>query len=379
MGSRSGCIHTPSRASVPWRVRSEPHSVEASRSRRGRSSRPTREAKVCSAGPPGGAAAAYGLLEPGRGGHPLGGGLADDLVDPALHQREGDLEPRERGLLGGGGLQVEEPALEGLLHRRGVGRVDPAQLLLDRAGVDLDAARVVAHGPDQVLAQPRHVGEEALVGGLAQREVEQHVVVAHVEAVGERRHVARHERGRAGGAEGEPDVGRRQHLAGQPAERGADLAGDHRAGGLADHPEQRPGHRPRLLGQRVAERLGGLGGHGLDEHLPDVGGADDPLGARPRGGRGDAGGERRGRVEPVVGETYGVRDRGLLLVGDARVGRLGGLLAGHVDRDVPVDRAVVGLHQRLDLGEERGQVGHRRPGRRRADGPPKRALRSGRP
>ena len=32
-------------------------------------------------------------------------------------------------------------------------------------------------------------------------------------------------------------------------------------------------------------------------------------------------------------------------------------------RDVPVDGAVVGLHQRLDLGEERGEVGHpaRRP------------------
>ena len=52
VGSRCGDIHTPSRASVPCRVRSEPHRVEASRSRRGRSSRPTRVAKVCSAGPP---------------------------------------------------------------------------------------------------------------------------------------------------------------------------------------------------------------------------------------------------------------------------------------------------------------------------------------
>ena len=44
-------------------------------------------------GTAGGAAAAYGLLQLGGRGHPLGGGLTDDLVDPALDQREGDLEP----------------------------------------------------------------------------------------------------------------------------------------------------------------------------------------------------------------------------------------------------------------------------------------------
>ena len=88
-----------------------------------------------------GAAAAYGLLQLGGGRHPLLGGLADDLVDPALDEREGDLEPLEGGLLGGRLGQVEEPALHRLLHRRGVGRVDAAQLLLDAGRVDLDAAR----------------------------------------------------------------------------------------------------------------------------------------------------------------------------------------------------------------------------------------------
>ena len=52
VGSRSGCAQTVSRASCPWRERSAPHSAEASRSRRGRSSSPTSAAKVASAGPP---------------------------------------------------------------------------------------------------------------------------------------------------------------------------------------------------------------------------------------------------------------------------------------------------------------------------------------
>ena len=48
-----------------------------------------------------GAPAADRLLHLGRGGHPGGGGLADDLVDPPLDQSEGHLETLERGLLGG--------------------------------------------------------------------------------------------------------------------------------------------------------------------------------------------------------------------------------------------------------------------------------------
>ena len=98
VGSRWGLIQTPSRASAPCRVRSEPHSVEASRSRRGRSSRPTSDAKVCSAGPPEARrrrTASWSLV---GGRHPLVGRLADDLVDPALDQREGHLEPLQRRL-----------------------------------------------------------------------------------------------------------------------------------------------------------------------------------------------------------------------------------------------------------------------------------------
>ena len=52
MGSRSGCAHTASRASIPTAEVSRSHSAAASRILRGRNSSPSRVAKVCSAGPP---------------------------------------------------------------------------------------------------------------------------------------------------------------------------------------------------------------------------------------------------------------------------------------------------------------------------------------
>ena len=94
-----GAPRRASRASAPWRERSEPHSVEASRSRRGRSSRPTSAANVCSAGPPAARRRRTASCSLAAAGIRLGGGLADDLVDPALDQRERGLEPLERGLL----------------------------------------------------------------------------------------------------------------------------------------------------------------------------------------------------------------------------------------------------------------------------------------
>ena len=51
-GMRSGCDQTASRPSTPRSSSRARHSAAASRSRRGRSSSPTRAAKVCSAGPP---------------------------------------------------------------------------------------------------------------------------------------------------------------------------------------------------------------------------------------------------------------------------------------------------------------------------------------
>ena len=134
-----------------------------------------------------------------RGGrHPLGGGLADDLVDPALDEGQRGLEAFQRRLLLGGLLRLEQAALQGLLHRLQVGRVDLAHGLLDAGDVDGDAATEVLDRGDQVLAQPRDVGEQPLVGGLAQREVEQDVVLGDVEPLGERRDVVGDQRGLAG-------------------------------------------------------------------------------------------------------------------------------------------------------------------------------------
>ena len=141
--------------------------------------------------------------------------------------------------------------------------------------------------------------------------------------------------------------------------------------GLAEDAEDRAGLGLGLLGQRRAERADRLAGDRLDQHLPDVGGVDDPLGPAPRGRGGHAGGEAGGLVEPVVGEPDGVGDTAFccaeLGVGS---GCLGDGLAGQVERDVPVERPVVGLHHRLELAEELAEVGHALPPKNCSNGVP---------
>ena len=97
-------------------------------------------------------------------------------------------------------------------------------------------AGVVGDRADQVVAQPRHAGEEPLVGGLTQREVEQHVAVGHVEALGE---AARRWPAPARPCPGAPS-GRpmSEAVSTSPASAprpGADLLGEHRADRLAEH------------------------------------------------------------------------------------------------------------------------------------------------
>ena len=209
-----------------------------------------------------------------------------------------------------------------------------------------------------MLAQPRDVGEQPLVRGLAEREVEEYVVVGDVEAFGELLDVVRDQRGLAGRSERETDVARGEHLARESAQRGTDLAAEHGTAGLADHPDEGTGHRLGLLGHRVAHGTDDVLGHRLDQDPPHVGGLLDPLGAAPRGRRGDPGGEHGDVVEPVVGQPDRVGDLGLVVAVGARVGLLGGGLAGDVRGEGPVHRAVVRRHHRLHLAHQRRQVGH---------------------
>ena len=309
-------------------------------------------------GTTGGAATPDRLLHLRGSGHPLGRRLADHVVDPALDQGQRRLQPAQRGLLLGALLRLEQPALERLLDRLGVARVDRAHRLLDAGHVDRDAAAEVLDRGDQVLAQPRDVREQPLVGGLAEAQVEEDVVLGHVEPLGEGLDVVRHERGLAGRAERQPDVAGGEHLAGETAERGTDLAAEHRPAGLAEHPDERPGHRLGLLGHRVAHRGDHVLGDRLDQHPPDVGGLLDPLGPAPGGGGAHPGGEHGRVVEPVVGEAHRVGDGGLVVAVGAGVGLLGGGAARDVGREGPVHRPVVRLHHGLHLAHQGGEVGH---------------------
>ena len=206
------------------------------------------------------------------------------------------------------------------------------------------------------------MGEQPLVGGFAQGEVEQHVLLADVETDGEVLDVLQHERGLAGRAERKPDVGGAEHLAGQCPEPGADLGAEHRADGLAEHPHDRRGHRLRLAaGERVADAGHRRLGDRLDQPLPPVERPDEPLGAAPRGRGLHPGRELRGLVQPQVGEPDRVGDLLLLLLRGGRVLLLRHGAAGHVESGVPVQGAVVRLHHRLDLPEQRAEVGHAGP------------------
>ena len=88
-------------------------------------------------------------------------------------------------------------------------------------------ARVRLDGVEDVAAQPRHVAEEPLVGGLAQGHVQAHLVLGDLQALAVRGDVGRDERGGAGRAERQADVAGREHL-GRRASRARCRAGRRR-------------------------------------------------------------------------------------------------------------------------------------------------------
>jgi hypothetical protein len=94
------------------------------------------------------------------------------------------------------------------------------------------------------------VREQALVGGLPQREVEPHLVGRHLESGAERCDVGGQQRRAAGRSERQADVGGADHLDGKPADRLADLRAEHRAAHARHHLLQRAarsGQRLQLL------------------------------------------------------------------------------------------------------------------------------------
>ena len=92
-----------------------------------------------------------------------------------------------------------------------------------------------------MVTQPRHAGEEPLVGGFAQGQEEEHVVGGDVEALGEGLDVGGHQGGLAGLGQREADVGDGDDLAGEVTEAGAGLVRVQRAHRLADEADQRAG------------------------------------------------------------------------------------------------------------------------------------------
>ncbi len=236
-------------------------------------------------------------------------------------------------------------------------------------GVDGDAARVGRDRVDEVRAQPRHVREQPLVRGLAQREVQPHLVGRHLEARAELGDVRRQQRRRAARRQRQPDVGRADHLERQRADGLADLGAEHRAADAAHHLLQRAGQRGRLLrhrpelrhraalaGEHRAHRVDHLAGDRVDQLAPRRQRRLDPLGAAPGLDRRRAGRERAGLVQPELGETHRVEH--LLALGGGHrtvAGRRHGL-PGHVARQVPVDRAALVRQQLTEPGERRADV-----------------------
>ncbi len=131
VGSRSGCSHSASRASMPraaaHRLPQLPRLAQAAGAQLEADERGERALGRAA----GGAAPSHGLAQRVGRGQATGRRLGDDVVDPALDEREQGLEPRERGELLGGVVRHEDARGEDLLHGLGVRRVDVARGLLD--------------------------------------------------------------------------------------------------------------------------------------------------------------------------------------------------------------------------------------------------------
>ena len=164
------------------------------------------------------------------------------------------------------------------------------------------------------------MGEEPLVGGLAQGQVQPHLLLRDAQALAERRDVRRQQRGLAGRAERQADVGRADDLARQHAQRPGRSAcrtwrrpwsASCRAAGPPWPASPRAAHRPWRAPTRSAT------GSTSSFHTGRVASTHSArLQATARAG---AGRQRRRAVQPQVGQPHGLLDRGALGGADARV------------------------------------------------------------
>jgi len=122
---------------------------------------------------PGGAAAAHRFGERCTGGEPVAAGLRHHFVHPSFDARQQGFESGHSGLLFGCVLGREQTSGQHLLQRLGVGDVDATHRFGQALGVDAQVLRVLLYRSEHPGCQPRHVHEQPLMRGLAQRDVHQ--------------------------------------------------------------------------------------------------------------------------------------------------------------------------------------------------------------
>ena len=196
--------------------------------RRGRSSSPTSEPSACSAGPPTArrrrTASAMRSAEGRRDGRALG-----HDVDPALDRREEVLEPGQRGVLRLRPARQQRAALERAAQLLRLGGVEARGELLERVGVDVDAAREVGDLRDDVQPQPAGVAEQARVREFARRDVQRELVIGDLEVAAEVGEVLGQDRRVAVGHERDADIAAADDLLREVADDLAELGGEQRA------------------------------------------------------------------------------------------------------------------------------------------------------
>ena len=165
--------------------------------------------------------------------------------------------------------------------------------------------------PNRWDAQPRHVGEQPLVGGLAQGEIQPDLLLGHAQALPNASTFSRQQRGLAGRAQRQPDVGGADDLARQhahaPARSGRRTSrrpwsASCRSAGRPWPASPRAAHRPCAAPTRSAT------GSTSSFHAGRVASTHSArLQATAVLG---AGGQRGHAVEPQVGQAHRLLDRG---------------------------------------------------------------------